>query len=35
MELLKENNSIIDIKEIKEKADKYAADYVAKKSNLK
>lgn len=35
MELLKENNSIIDIREIKEKADRYAADYVAKKSNLK
>ena len=35
MELLKENNSIIDIREIKEKADRYATDYVAKKSNLK
>lgn len=35
MELLKENNSIIDIKEIKEKADRYAADYVAKKTNPK
>lgn len=35
MELLKENNSIIDIREIKEKADRYAADYVAKKTNPK
>ena len=35
MELLKENNSIIDIKEIKEKADRYAADYVAKKTSPK
>ena len=35
MELLKENNSIIDIREIKEKADRYATDYVEKKSNLK
>lgn len=33
IELLKENNSIIDIREIKEKADRYAADYVAKKTN--
>ncbi len=35
MELLKENKSIIDIREIKEKADRYAADYVAKKANPK
>ena len=33
MELLKENNSVMDIREIKEKADRYAADYVAKKAN--
>lgn len=33
MELLKENNSVMDIREIKEKADRYAADYVAKKVN--
>lgn len=35
MELLKEQNNLIDIREIKEKADRYAADYVAKKINLK
>lgn len=32
MELLKEQNNLIDIREIKEKADRYAADYVAKKT---
>lgn len=32
MELLKENNSVIDIREIKEKADRYAADFVSKKT---
>lgn len=35
MELLKEQNNLIDIREIKEKADRYAADYVAKKINPK
>lgn len=35
MELLKEQNNLIDIREIKEKADRYAADYVAKKTNPK
>ena len=34
IELLKENNSVLDIREIKEKADRYAADYVARKTNL-
>lgn len=35
MELLKEKNNLIDIREIKEKADRYAADYVSKKTNPK
>lgn len=35
MELLKEQNNLIDIREIKEKADRYAADYIAKKTNPK
>ena len=34
IELLKENNSVLDIREIKEKADRYAADYIARKTNL-
>ena len=33
MELLKEQNNLIDVREIKEKADRYAADYVSKKTN--
>ena len=32
MELLKEQNNLIDVREIKEKADRYAADYVSKKN---
>ena len=35
MELLKEQNNLIDVREIKEKADRYAADYVSKKTNPK
>ena len=35
MELLKEQNNMIDVREIKEKADRYAADYVSKKTNPK
>ena len=35
MELLKEQNNSIDVREIKEKADRYAADYVSKKTNPK
>lgn len=35
MELLKEQNNLIDVGEIKEKADRYAADYVSKKTNPK
>ena len=35
MELLKEQNNLIDVSEIKEKADRYAADYVSKKTNPK
>lgn len=35
MELLKEKNNLIDIREIKEKANRYAADYVSKKTNPK
>ncbi len=35
MELLKEQNNLIDVREIKEKADRYAADYVSKKTNSK
>lgn len=35
MELLKEQNNLIDVREIKEKADRYAADYVSKKANPK
>ena len=35
MELLKEQNDLIDVREKKEKADRYAADYVSKKTNPK
>lgn len=35
MELLKEQNNLIDVREIKEKSDRYAADYVSKKTNPK
>lgn len=35
VELLKEQNNLIDVREIKEKADRYAADYVSKKTNPK
>ena len=35
MELLREQNNLIDVREIKEKADRYAADYVSKKTNPK
>lgn len=35
MELLKEQNNLMDVREIKERADRYAADYVSKKTNPK